>query len=131
MNILRSRRLHAALAAGVVLSLAACGGGGSGSSSSASSSGGGSSLPSTIKIVGTEPETGPAAFAGLSAEKGYKLAVKQINAQHVLGQNTTLDVSFQDTKGQIPTAAASVSSVLADKSVSAVLGSVSSQEAVA
>jgi branched-chain amino acid transport system substrate-binding protein len=128
MNILRSRRLHAALAAGVVLSLAACGGG-SGSNSSSGSSGGG--LPSTIKIVGSEPETGPAAFAGLSAEKGYKLAVKQINDQHVLGKNTTIDLSFNDTKGDIPTAASLVSSTLADKSVSAMFGSVSSQEAVA
>ena len=131
MNILRSRRLHAALAAGVVLSLAACGGGGSSNSSSASSGGGSGTLPSTIKIVGSEPETGPAAFAGLSAEKGYKLAIKQINAEHLLGKNTTLEVSFQDTKGQIPTAAAAVSTALADKSVSAVFGSVSSQEAVA
>jgi branched-chain amino acid transport system substrate-binding protein len=131
MNILRSRRLHAALATGVVLSLAACGGGGTSSSSSASSSGGASNLPSTIKVVGTEPETGPAAFAGLAAEKGYKLAIKQINDQKFLGKNTTLEATFQDTKGQIPTAAAAVSSTLADKSVSAMFGSVSSQEAVA
>lgn len=130
MNILRSRRLHAALAAGVVLSLAACGGGGN-SNSSSGSSGGSGSLPSTIKVVGSEPETGPAAFAGLSAEKGYKLAVKQINDQHFLGQNTTMDVTFNDTKGDIPTAASLVSSTLADKSVSAMFGSVSSQEAVA
>jgi branched-chain amino acid transport system substrate-binding protein len=128
MNILRSRRLHAALAAGVVLSLAACGGG-SGNNSSSSSSGGG--LPSTIKIVGSEPETGPAAFAGLSAEKGYKLAIKQINDQHFLGKNTSIEVSFEDSKGQIPTAAATISTALADKSVSAAFGSVSSQEAVA
>jgi branched-chain amino acid transport system substrate-binding protein len=128
MNILRSRRLHAALAAGVVLSLAACGGG-SGNNSSSSSSGGG--LPSTIKIVGSEPETGPAAFAGLSAEKGYKLAIKQINDQHFLGKNTSIEVSFEDSKGQIPTAAGTISTALADKSVSAAFGSVSSQEAVA
>jgi len=128
MNILRSRRLHAALAAGVVMSLAACGGG-SGNNSSSGSSGGG--LPSTIKIVGSEPETGPAAFAGLSAEKGYKLAIKQINDQHFLGKNTKLEVSFEDSKGQIPTAAATISTALADKSVSAAFGSVSSQEAVA
>jgi branched-chain amino acid transport system substrate-binding protein len=130
MNILRSRRLHAALAAGVVLSLAACGGGGSSSSSSASS-GGGSNLPATINVAGSEPETGPAAFAGLAAEKGYKLAVKQINDQKFLGGNTTLNASFQDTKGSIPTAASQVSAALADKSVAAVFGSVSSQEAVA
>jgi len=131
MRIPRSRRAVVALStAGLLLSVAACGGG-SDSSSSGSSGSGGGSLPATIKVVGTEPETGPAAFAGLSAEKGYKLAVKQINDQHFLGKSTTIDLSFQDTKGQIPTAAASVSSALADKSVSAVFGSVSSQEAVA
>ena len=71
----------------------------------AGSSGGSGSLPSTIKVAGSEPETGPAAFAGLSAEKGYKLAVKQINDQQFLGENTTIDVNFNDTKGDIPTAA--------------------------
>jgi len=40
-------------------------------------------------------------------------------------------VSFEDSKGQIPTAAATISTALADKSVSAAFGSVSSQEAVA
>lgn len=126
MNILRSRRLHAALTAGVMLSVAACSSGGSNPSGSS-----GGSLPGTIKIVGSEPETGPAAFAGLSAEKGYKLAIKQVNDQHFLGTNTKLEVSFQDTKGQIPTAASIVSQALADKSVSAMFGSVSSEEAVA
>jgi len=131
MKILRSRRLHAALAAGGVLSLAACGTSSNSNSSSGSSSSGASSLPAAVHVAATEPETGPAAFAGLSAEKGYKLAVKQINAQHVLGQNATLNVTFTDTKGSIPTAASSVSAALADKSVSAAFGSVSSQEAVA
>lgn len=137
MRILRSRRAQVAAAIGIVLSLAACsssgGSGGSGGSGAAGGTGGsgGGSLPSTVKIVGTEPETGPAAFAGLSAEKGYKLAVKQINDQHFLGANTKIDLSFTDTKGQIPTAASGVSAAIADKSVAAVFGSVSSQEAVA
>lgn len=131
MRIPRSRRAVVALStAGLLLSVAACGGG-SGSSSSGSGASGGGSLPDTIKVAGTEPETGPAAFAGLAAEKGYKLAVKQINSQHFLGKSTTLDVSFTDTKGSIPTAASNVSASLADKSISAVFGSVSSQEAVA
>jgi branched-chain amino acid transport system substrate-binding protein len=130
MRIPRSRRAVVALStAGLLLSVAACGGGSSSSGSSGSASGG--SLPSTIKVAGTEPETGPAAFAGLAAEKGYKLAVKQINSQHFLGKSTTMDVTFTDTKGSIPTAASNVSAALADKTVSAVFGSVSSQEAVA
>jgi branched-chain amino acid transport system substrate-binding protein len=130
MNILRSRRLHATLAVGVVLTVAACGGGG-GSNSSSASTGSGSNLPATINVAGIEPETGPAAFAGLAAEKGYKLAVKQINEQKFLGSNTKLNATFTDTKGQIPMAASAVSTAIADKTVSAAFGSVSSQEAVA
>jgi branched-chain amino acid transport system substrate-binding protein len=132
MRIPRSRRAVVALStAGLLLSVAACGGG-SGSSSSGSSGGsGGGSLPATIKVAGIEPETGPAAFAGLSAEKGYKLAVSQINDQKFLGDKTKLEVNFTDTKGQIPTAASAVSTAIADKTVAAAFGSVSSQEAVA
>lgn len=125
MRILRPRRAQAAAVIGVVLSVAACG------SSSASGGPGGKGLPSTIKIVGIEPETGPVAFAGLSAEKGYKLAIKQINEQHFLGKNTTINLSFQDTKSQTDTAASNMSSAISDSSVVATFGSVSSGEAVA
>jgi branched-chain amino acid transport system substrate-binding protein len=131
MRIPRSRRAVVALsAAGLLLSVAACGGGDSDSGGGGSASGGGS-LPDTIKIAGIEPETGPAAFAGLSAEKGYELAIKEINEQKFLGDNTTVEVSFTDTKGEIPTAASALSTAIADQTVSAAFGSVSSQEAVA
>jgi branched-chain amino acid transport system substrate-binding protein len=131
MRIPRSRRAVVALStAGLLLSVAACGGGG-GSSSSGSGGSGGGSLPATIKVAGIEPETGPAAFAGLSAEKGYKLAISQINDQKFLGDKTKMEVNFTDTKGQIPTAASAVSTAIADKTVAAAFGSVSSQEAVA
>jgi len=131
MRIPRSRRAVVALStAGLLLSVAACGGG-SGSSGSGSGSSGGGSLPDTIKVAGIEPETGPAAFAGLSAEKGYKLAIKEINEQKYLGDKTKLEVNFTDTKGEIPTAASAVSAAIADKTVAAAFGSVSSQEAVA
>ena len=116
--------------AGLLLSVAACGGGDSDSGGGGSASEGGS-LPDTIKIAGINPETGPAAFAGLSAEKGYELAIKEINEQKFLGDSTTLEVTFTDTKGEIPTAASELSTAIADQSVSAVFGSVSSQEAVA
>jgi branched-chain amino acid transport system substrate-binding protein len=127
MKILRSRRAGVVLTAGLLLSVAACGGG----SSSSSSSGSGGNLPDTIKVVGIEPETGPAAFAGLAAEKGYKLAVKEINDKHLLGSGVTIDLSFKDTTGQAATAASTLSQTIADKNVAAVFGSVSSQEAVA
>jgi branched-chain amino acid transport system substrate-binding protein len=131
MRIPRSRRAVVALsAAGLLLSVAACGGDDSGGGGGGGSSSEGS-LPDVIKIAGIEPETGPAAFAGLSAEKGYELAIKEINEQKFLGDSTTLEVSFTDTKGEIPTAASAVSTAIADQSVSAAFGSVSSQEAVA
>jgi branched-chain amino acid transport system substrate-binding protein len=82
-------------------------------------------------VVSINPETGPAAFAGLSAEDGFRLAVKEINEEKFLGENTTLEVTYKDTKGQIPTAASELSTAIADQGVSAVYGSVSSQEAVA
>lgn len=132
MKIPRSRRAVVALsAAGLLLSVAACGGGDSDGGGGGGGSSEGGSLPDVIKIAGIEPETGPAAFAGLSAEKGYELAIKEINEQKFLGDNTTLEVSFTDTKGEIPTAASAVSTAIADQSVSAAFGSVSSQEAVA
>jgi branched-chain amino acid transport system substrate-binding protein len=131
MRIPRSRRAVVALStAGLLLSVAACGGG-SGSSGSSGNASSGGSLPATIKVAGIEPETGPAAFAGLAAEKGYNLAVKEINSQKFLGGSTKLEVNFTDTKGEIPTAASAVSTAIADKTVAAAFGSVSSQEAVA
>jgi len=112
--------------------VSACGGDDGGSASGGGGGGSeGGNLPETIKFVSINPETGPAAFAGLSAEDGFKLAVKEINEQGFLGDNTTIEVEYKDTKGQIPTAASELSTAIADQSVAAVYGSVSSQEAVA
>jgi branched-chain amino acid transport system substrate-binding protein len=110
--------------------VSACGGD-DGGSTSGGGGGGGGDLPEVIKFVAIQPETGPAAFAGLSAEDGFKLAIKEINEEGFLGENTTIEVEYKDTKGQIPTAASELSTAIADQSVSAVYGSVSSQEAVA
>jgi branched-chain amino acid transport system substrate-binding protein len=132
MRISRSRRAGvAAAAAGLMLSVAACGGDSGGGTSGGGGGSEGGSLPETIKFVSINPETGPAAFAGLSAEDGFRLAVKEINEEGFLGENTTIEVEFKDTGGQIPTAASELSTAIADQSVSAVYGSVSSQEAVA
>ncbi len=123
----RSQRRLAtmAMATAAVLSVAACG------SSGGSDSASGDGLPEEVKIVATIPLTGPAAFAGLSAQKGHEMALKEINDQAFLGDGTTLEIAFEDTKGETQTAASSLSQAIADKSVSAVLGSVSSQDAVA
>lgn len=114
----------AALAVGALLATAACGGGSGGGSSS-------SGIPSTVKVDAILPLTGPAAFAGTAAQKGYKLAVKEINDSGYLGSGVKLDVKYEDTKGETQTAASSLSAAIADKSVAAVFGSLSSQEAVA
>lgn len=123
----RSARRFAKLfvASAAVLSVtAACGG----SSDSASGDGG---IPSSVKVVGIEPLTGPAAFAGLAAQKGYDLAIKQINDQGFLGSGKKIESSWKDTKGDAATAASEMTAAIADKSVAATFGSVSSQEAVA
>jgi branched-chain amino acid transport system substrate-binding protein len=71
------------------------------------------------------------AFAGSAANKGYDLAVKEINAQKFLGPNTTLTLSKVDTKSTPATAAQVTTTAIGDKGISAIFGSVSSNEAVA
>ena len=134
MRMSRSSRAGvAAAAAGLLMLVSACGGEDGGTASAGGGGGGseGGNLPEVIKFVSINPQTGPAAFAGLSAEDGFKLAIKEINEQGFLGEDTTIEVEYKDTKAQIPTAAAELSTAIADQSVSAVYGSVSSQEAVA
>lgn len=127
------RTAFAVSALGVLLAASACStsGGGSTSASGASSANSGGGIPSTINVVGIEPLTGPAAFAGIAAQKGYELAIQEINDQGFLGAGKKISVSWDDTQGSIPTAASETASVIADKGVSAAFGSVSSQEAVA
>lgn len=121
------RRGAVAVVAAAALGMSACSSS-SGTSSTSAAAGGG--LPATINVVSINPQTGPAAFAGLAANKGYDLAIKEINDSKFLG-STTLTFSKVDTKGDIKTAASSASTAIADKNVSAIFGSVSSQEAIA
>jgi branched-chain amino acid transport system substrate-binding protein len=86
-------------------------------------------LPQTIKVVITNPTTGVVAHVGDSANKGYQLAVDQINASGLLG-DSTIELEMLDTKSEPRTAASHMSQAVADPSVSAVFGSVSSAEAV-
>lgn len=122
----RPRRTTAVAAIGVsaLLSLTACG-------SSSTSGGSAGGLPSTIKVDGIIPLTGPLAFVGTSAQKGYELAIDQINSQHYLGSGTTMKISWDDTKSTAQPAASATSAAVADKSVTAAFGSVASDEAVA
>lgn len=117
-------RLAAVSISAAALALtAACGGGDS-------SSGGSDGLPSEVTIPLTTPLTGASGFAGVSAEKGYDLAIKEINDSDFLG-GTKLKLEKLDTKSTPQKAASDLSSAIADKKVPAVLGSISSGEAVA
>lgn len=126
-RVLRLRRVGvAALSLGLVVAASACG-----SDDKAGGSGTGSGkLPSTIKLVSINPETGSAAFAGLAANKGYELAIEEINSQKFLGDAKVV-LQKEDTAGKPQTAASQLTSAVSDKSVAAVFGSVSSGEAVA
>ena len=77
------------------------------------------------------PLTGPAAFAGAEAEKGYELAVEEINESGFLGDGVTLEIDIRDTQASVQKAASDVTAAIADQDVAAVLGSLSSAEAVA
>jgi branched-chain amino acid transport system substrate-binding protein len=133
-DVFRGRRrsvLTSMVAAGAVITLAACSSGSSGGSGGGATSGAGTgNLPANITVVSTNPTTGVVAFAGSAANKGYDLAVKEINAQKFLG-NTTLTLNKVDTKSTAATAAQVATTAIADKSVAAIFGSVSSNEAVA
>ena len=120
----RRKGALAIVAVAALLATAACG-------SDDDSASGGGGIPSKVKVVGIEPLTGPAAFAGLSAQKGYDLAIKQINDQEFLGSGKEIDISWKDTKGDAATAASEMTAAIADRDVAATFGSVSSQEAVA
>jgi branched-chain amino acid transport system substrate-binding protein len=136
-EVFRGRRLglRSLVAAGALIALAACSSGGtsggtSGGGAAGSATGDTSNLPATIKVVSTNPTTGVVAFAGNGANKGYDLAVKEINDQKFLG-NSTLQLEKSDTKSAAATAAQVATTAIGDKSVAALFGSVSSNEAVA
>lgn len=116
----------AALAAVLVaVSMAAC------SSSSNGGGGGGGGLPSTITIPSLTDLTGTSAFAGIAGEKGTQLAVSQINSQHYLGANVTLEVKTEDTATNPQTAASGFTEAAANSNIPAVLATITSSESVA
>ena len=101
-DVFRGRRrvvLTSMVAAGAVIALAACGSGGDAPVVPAVEPRQCQRRepPGTITVVSTNPTTGVVAFAGSAANKGYELAVKEINARSSCG-NTTLTLSKVDTK---------------------------------
>jgi branched-chain amino acid transport system substrate-binding protein len=88
-------------------------------------------LPSEIKLASITDLTGPAAFAGTSARDGEQLAAKEITETGYLGEGVTLTIDTKDSAGSPDTAAADFTAAAADSSIPAVLGPVSSGQAVA
>lgn len=128
MNTTRIRRIAALGAVGALAAagLAACG---SNSGSSAAGASGG--IAKTITVEGVRDLSGDVAYAGVGAKNGDALAVDQINSQGYLGKGVTIKVVDKDAAGDMSQANSLVSKAIADKSVSALLGPVSGQEAAA
>jgi branched-chain amino acid transport system substrate-binding protein len=121
-NTRRGATAGAALA--VLLTLAACGETGEAGPAATDE------LPEAIKVVSINPTTGVVAFAGESANKGYELAINEINDSDFL-EGTTIELDFKDTKSEPQTAAQEMTKATTSGEISAVFGSVSSNEAVA
>lgn len=117
------RTAHLALVAALTsFSLAACGS----SSGSASADG----LPETVKVLGIQPLSGAASFAGLAMEKGLDIAFQQINDEDFLG-GTTLELEMKDTASQVTQSVSMLSAAVRDEDYPVVFGAITSQDAVA
>jgi branched-chain amino acid transport system substrate-binding protein len=113
------------LASALALAAAGCGSTGGGVATS-----GEQGLPDTIRITATLPTSGVMAFAGGGAVDGYRLAVEEINDTDFLG-TTDIELDEVDTKGEASVAAQAMTKAIKDSSVSAVFGSVASNDAIA
>ena len=89
----------------------------------------GASLPSTITLYDIQDASGAAGAVGVADEKGTKLAVQQINAEHLLG-SSKLAVTYADD-GTEATNGASAATAAASAHYPIVFGPPSSSVAVA
>jgi branched-chain amino acid transport system substrate-binding protein len=117
----------------LAVGLAACS---SPSDDSGSSGGGGDSsasgegLPDTVKLMSINGLTGPVAFAGTNAQKGYDLAIEQIEADGLLG-DTTIEIDYRDSAASPQEAASFASQAIGDTSYTAILGPSASAQSTA
>ncbi|MGY1773707.1 ABC transporter substrate-binding protein [Blastococcus sp. SYSU D00813] len=125
-----------ALSGGALLlavALAACSSPGDSSSSGGGGGGGGGGgegLPDTVKLMSITGLTGPVAFAGTNAQKGYDLAIEQIEADGLLG-DTTIEIDYRDSAASPQEAASFASQAIADQSYTAILGPAASAQSTA
>jgi branched-chain amino acid transport system substrate-binding protein len=89
----------------------------------------GASLPSTVTLYDIQDASGAAGAVGVADEKGTKLAVEQINAEHLLG-SSKLAVTYADD-GTEATNGASAATAAASAHYPIVFGPPSSSVAVA
>lgn len=80
--------------------------------------------PGEIVIPSIDSMTGPAAFAGILAEKGADLAVSEINESGYLGEGVTIKIDVKDDTTAPDVAASEFSKLAADPNVAVVIGPV-------
>ncbi len=122
---MKNTRIAVAAFAGVAgLALTtACGSGGGGT-------GGSGEMPAEIKLVSVTDKTGLTAFGGLPQFRGIELAVEQVNSSGFLGESK-LVLESRDAASDTQTAVSQATEATADRSVSALLGGISSAQAIA
>ncbi len=84
-----------------------------------------------VKVGAAHALSGPIALYGEPISQGIKLAVKQINAQNVLGDNMTLEVIYEDTAGDKEQAISVFEKLINQDNVVAILGPTLSNSAFA
>ena len=114
------------LAAGMMLSLAACGGGSDNAATSGAATSGATDTKPTgaaFKIGGTAPLTGAAAIYGNAAKNGAAIAVEEINAA---GGDIQFDLRYEDDVND-PEKAINAYNTLKDWGMQISLGSVTTK----
>jgi len=86
--------------------------------------------PGEIKIISIDSMTGPAAFAGVLAEQGADLAIKEINASGMLGSGVTMSIEVLDDATSADESAAQFSKAAKNPDVPVIMGPILSGGAV-
>lgn len=88
-------------------------------------------LPETVNVGAIFGLTEAVSVYGIAQQNAVNLAVEEINAAHYLGENTTLNVTFEDSAGDKDQAVTAMTKLVQEDGVVAVLGPTLSSEALA